>query len=172
MNAPISLPPNKAFSLLVWDVARLIRKAIDARAIELGLTSAQWHVLSTLARCEKQGESPLNQASLADLLEIEPITLSRQVDRLTASGMIERRPDPSDRRAHLLHLTEKAWPLVRAFRDVATEVLNDALAGIGEREIDSLIDALERIRANVTGKTQDTSASAAKKAGAKEGVPT
>ncbi len=171
--APITLPPNKAFSLLIWDVARLIRKAIDARAAELGLTSAQWHVLSTLARCEKRGESPPNQASLADLLDIEPITLSRQVDRLTATGLVERRPDPSDRRAHLLHLTDKAWPLVHAFRDVATEVLNDALAGISESEIDALIDALERIRANVTGKTTspDTNAPTAK-ARAKEGVPT
>ncbi len=79
-----NLPPNKAFSLLVWDVARLLRKAIDARAAELGLTSAQWHVLSTLARCEKLGDSPPNQASLAELLEIEPITLEppdRQADR-------------------------------------------------------------------------------------------
>jgi DNA-binding MarR family transcriptional regulator len=172
MNAPISIPPNKAFSLLVWDVARLIRKAIDARANEVGLTSAQWHVLSTLARCAKMGESPLNQASLADLLDIEPITLSRQIDRLTAAGMIERRPDPSDRRAHLLYLTEKARPLVMAFRDVATEVLNNALAGISAREVDALIDVLERIRANVTGKTvsHDTNVPATK-AGAKEGIP-
>ena len=169
----VTPPPKKAFSLLVWDVARLIRKALDARATELDLTSAQWHVLSTLARCQKLGESPLNQASLAELLDIEPITLSRQIDRLTAAGMIERRPDPSDRRAYLLHLTEKAWPVVMAFRDIATEVLNDALAGINEREIEALTDALERIRANITGKPANSNTKVpAEKVRAKEGAPT
>jgi DNA-binding MarR family transcriptional regulator len=140
-------------------VGRLLRKAVDARAGELGLTSAQWHVLSTLARCEKMNAAPPNQAGLADLLELEPITVSRQIDRLTAAGMIERLPDPTDRRAHLLRLTEKAWPVVLQFKDLATEVLRDAMAGVSPAQIDAMIVCLERIRGNLTGKAESAETS-------------
>jgi DNA-binding MarR family transcriptional regulator len=118
------------------------------------MTSAQWHLLSTLARCEKLNQAPPNQAALAELLEIEPITLSRQIDRLTAGGLIERLPDPSDRRAYLLRLTEKAWPMVQVFKDMATEVLRGAMSGVGPAEIEAMIVSLERIRANLTGKDE------------------
>jgi MarR family transcriptional regulator for hemolysin len=164
------LTRDKAFSLLVWDVARLTRKAVDASAAEIGLTSAQWLVLSTLARCEKLNAPAPNQAGLAELLELEPITISRQIDRLTASGMIERLPHPTDRRAHLLRLTEKARPVVSQFRDIATRVLHDAMAGVLPEETEALIATLERIRANLTGDA-DT-ATTAERAGSRnrEGV--
>jgi DNA-binding MarR family transcriptional regulator len=149
-----NMTPDKKLALLLWDVSRLLRKHIDARTDELGLTSARWHVLSTVARCEKLNQAPLNQAALAEMLDIEPITLSRQIDKLTEAGLIERRADPSDRRAHLLHLTESAWPLVMAFREIATGVLSDALAGLGKREIDGLIASLEQVRGNLTGKAE------------------
>jgi MarR family transcriptional regulator for hemolysin len=148
------MTPDKIFSLLLWDVGRLLRKAVDARASEAGLTSAQWHLLSTLARCEKLNQALPNQANLAELLEIEPITLSRQIDRLTAAGMIERLSHPTDRRAHLLRLTEKAWPVVIKFKDIATEVLREAMSGIQPAEIDRMILSLERIRANLTGRAE------------------
>jgi MarR family transcriptional regulator, transcriptional regulator for hemolysin len=148
------MTPDKIFSLLMWDTGRLLRKAVDARAGEVGLTSAQWHLMSTLARCEKLNQALPNQANLAELLEIEPITLSRQIDRLTAAGMIERLPHPTDRRAHLLRLTEKAWPVVIKFKDIATEVLRDAMSGVQPAETDRMIVLLERIRANLTGKAE------------------
>src|SRR3954466_13157408 len=141
---PKKLTPDKTFSLLVWDVGRLLRKAVDARAGEVGLTSAQWHLLSTLARCEKLNQALPTQPTLAELLEIEPITLSRHIDRLTAAGMIERLPDPTDRRAHLLRLTQNAWPLVIKFKDIATEALREAMSGIQPAEIDRMIVLLER----------------------------
>jgi len=148
--------PIRMFALQVWDVSRLLRKAVDARASEAGMTSAQWHLLSTLARCEKLNQALPNQATLADLLEVEPITLSRQIDRLTALGLIERLPHPSDRRARLLRLTEKAWPLILKLKDIAGEVLRDAMSGVQPAEIDRMIAALERIRANLTGKAEPT----------------
>jgi MarR family transcriptional regulator for hemolysin len=146
------LTPEKTFALLVWDVGRLLRKAVDERAGDVGLTSAQWHVLSTLARCEKLNQAAPNQASLADLLEIEPITLSRQIDRLTAAGMIERLADPADRRAHLLRVTEKAWPLLLKFKEIAAVFLREAMAGVTAAETERMIASLDRIRANLTGK--------------------
>ena len=149
-----TLTPDKKFSLLVWDVGRLLRKSVDARAGEIGLTSAQWHLLSTLARCEKLNPVLPNQASLAELLEVEPITLSRQIDRLTTAGMIERLPHPTDRRAHLLRLTQKAWPIVLQFKDIAAEVLVGAMSGVSQQEIETMIASLERIRANLTGKVE------------------
>jgi DNA-binding MarR family transcriptional regulator len=164
------LSPDKRFSLLVWDVGRLLRKAVDARAGEVGMTSAQWHLLSTLARCQKLNQAPPNQASLADLLEIEPITLSRQIDRLTAAGMIERMPHPTDRRAHLLRLTEKAWPMVAEFKEVATEVLRTAMVGVSQDEIEAMIVSLERIHGNLTGKVGVAIEAPKAKARTKEGV--
>jgi DNA-binding MarR family transcriptional regulator len=153
--------PDKTLALLVWDVARLLRKAVDARAAEVGLTSAQWHLLSTLARCEKQNQAPPNQATLAELLEVEPITLSRHLDRLTAAGMLARHPHPADRRAFQVQLTDKAWPVVMSFRAIASEVLAGAFAGVEPAEMAAMIDALERVRANLTGKPEPLPAPAA-----------
>ncbi len=82
----------KGVGLLIHDVARLLRNRIDQRAHAVGLTSAQWRVLSVIARAEFKNEEPPNQAALADQMDLEPITLSRLVDRMEAAGMIERRP--------------------------------------------------------------------------------
>ena len=85
---------------LLHEVARLLRRRFEQNARDFGLTRSQWQVLAYLANNEG-----INQSGLADLLEIEPITLGRIVDRLQARGLIERHPDPSDRRVWLLHLT-------------------------------------------------------------------
>jgi DNA-binding MarR family transcriptional regulator len=88
---------------LLHEVARLLRRRFEQNARDSGLTRSQWQVLAYLANNEG-----INQSGLADLLEIEPITLCRIVDKLQTRGLIERRPDPSDRRAWLLHLTPAA----------------------------------------------------------------
>ena len=86
---------DRSFGFLVHDVARLFARRFNQRALLfLGLTSAQCRVLGYLARNEG-----INQAGLADLLEIKPMTLVRQLDRMEEDGWIERRPDPGDRRA-------------------------------------------------------------------------
>jgi DNA-binding MarR family transcriptional regulator len=140
--------------LLIHDVARLLRNRIDQRAQAVGLTSAQWRVLSTVARAEFRNEEAPKQATLAEVMDLEPITLSRLLDRMEAAKLIERRPDPSDRRAHRIHLQEGARPLVAKFRDVASSCLGDALAGVSEEEIDRMTDVLTRIRNNLTGKAE------------------
>jgi MarR family transcriptional regulator for hemolysin len=149
-----NMPPAKGLGLLIHDVGRLLRRLIDQRAQAVGMTSAQWRVLSAVARAEfKQEEAP-NQAAIADQMDLEPITLSRLIDRMEAAGLIERRPDPADRRAHRLYLQEGARPLVARFREIAIGCLTDALAGVSEAELDQVTDVLTRIRNNLTGKAE------------------
>jgi MarR family transcriptional regulator, transcriptional regulator for hemolysin len=157
------LYPAKGFGLLVHDVGRMLRRRIDQRAQALGLTSAQWRVLSSLARAELLNHEPLHQAALADEMDMEPITLSRLIDRMQAAHLVERRPDPGDRRAHRLFLTEAARPLVSQFRSVASECLSSALAGVSEVEIDLVTDVLTRVRANLVGRADESAPAAGTK---------
>src|SRR3546814_5681847 len=77
----------------------------------IGITGAQWRLLFTVSRNEGQ-----NQGATAELLEVEPITLCRMIDRMEDAGMVERRPDPNDRRAWRLYLTDKSRPLIEIGR--------------------------------------------------------
>src|SRR3977135_2331475 len=87
--------PRREFAFVLNDVARLLRTYADQRARRLGITRAQWAVMARLEYAEG-----LKQSELAELLDLQPITLTRLVDRLCANGLIERRADPSDRPAH------------------------------------------------------------------------
>src|SRR6202158_5259542 len=107
----------RSFVFLVHAVARLFGRRFNQRALLfLGLTRAQCRTLGYLARNEG-----INQAGLADLLEIRPMTLGRQSDRMQEAGCIERRPDPTDRRARRLFLTDKARPVLGRIWDVSSE---------------------------------------------------
>ena len=138
---------------LMNDAARLMRRDFERRARSLGLTRAQWQALFHLARNEG-----CNQATLADLLDVEPITLARVIDRLEASGLVERRPDPGDRRARLLFLGERAHPLLEELRALGAETREVALAGISEEERHQLTRLLARMRANLSGRESATAA--------------
>ena len=126
------------------ETARSIRRAFDQRAAEIGVTRSQWRVLARLKR-----ESGLRQVELAERLDMEPITLCRIVDRLAEAGLVERKPDLSDRRAWLLELTKKAEPLIKRLRGVAHDLSVDATNGIEDSELVKLQSQLARIRANV-----------------------
>jgi len=132
---------------LLNDAARLMRKDFERRTRSLGLTRAQWQTLFHLARNEG-----CNQATLADLLEVEPITLARTIDRLELSGLVERRADPSDRSARLLFLGEHAHPLLEELRALGAETREIALAGISDDERTLLMTFLTKMRANLTGR--------------------
>jgi DNA-binding MarR family transcriptional regulator len=138
--------PSRTLGFVLNDVARLMRKRFEqrARAATLGLTRAQAAVLAYLGRQEG-----INQAALAQLLELEPITLARLLDRLQAAGLIERRSDPKDRRAHLLYLTAAAYPLLDRIFALAAEVREDALAGVSEADRGRLLDLLIEMKANL-----------------------
>ena len=130
---------------LVSDVSRLLRRRFDARARLIGVTRAQWRVLTTLSRVEG-----INQGGLADRLEVEPITLCRMIDRLEEAGHVERRRDPTDRRAWRIYLTDKSRPLLDKLHVVADGLLDDALAGIDDHSRTLFSETLQRIRDNLT----------------------
>jgi DNA-binding MarR family transcriptional regulator len=141
MDEP-ALPISLGF--LLSDSARLMRRHFDQRARGLGLTRAQWQVLAYLARHEG-----INQVGLADLLDLEPITLCRLVDRMEEGGWVTRRPDPGDRRARLLFMTEKAKPVIVQMRGLAEEIYAEAQAGMSEADKSQLICLLAHVRANL-----------------------
>ncbi len=136
--------PARQLAFELHDAARLLRTYSDQRARELNTTRAQWAVLSRLQRCEGA-----KQSELAEALDIAPITLGRLVDKLDAAGLVERRADPADRRAHRLYLTEKAAPALRALGALAEDVMGRALAGLDEDAIRTILDGLATIKANL-----------------------
>lgn len=137
---------DRSFGFLVHDVARLFGHRFNQRALLfLGLTRAQCKVLGYLARNEG-----INQAGLADLLEIKPMTLVRQIDRMEEDGWIERRPQPGDRRARRLVLTDKARPILACILDLSNEVRTEAFAGLSRDEGQRLMDLLRRVHANLS----------------------
>jgi MarR family transcriptional regulator, transcriptional regulator for hemolysin len=150
--------PSRTLGFVINDVARLMRKRFEqrARAASLGLTRAQAAVLANLARQEG-----INQAALAQILELEPITLARLLDRLQAAELIERRADPKDRRAHLLYLKEAAYPLLDRIFALAAEVREDALAGVAEADRDRLLEVLIEMKGNLIARAVEVEAAAA-----------
>jgi MarR family transcriptional regulator for hemolysin len=136
--------PERSFGYVLFETARLLSKRFDQLARTLGLTRAQCQVLSRLALHEG-----INQAGLAELLELEPISLARCLDRMEQAGWVERRLDPADRRARLLYMTAKARPLFDQILQLAYEVRMEALVGLGEDERDRLLDMLQHVRANM-----------------------
>jgi DNA-binding MarR family transcriptional regulator len=130
---------------MVAQVARLMRRSFDERARKIGVTRPQWQVLSLLLRHEG-----INQGGLADILEVEPITLGRMIDRLQEAELVERRPDPADRRAWRLFITAKGIALFDQLMPYANETFEIALDGIAEHDRDKLMEMLMKIRANLT----------------------
>lgn len=129
---------------LMADVSRLMRRRFDERARSSGATGPQWRTLKMLERHEG-----LNQGQLAELLEVEPITCCRMIDRLEEAELVERRRDPADRRAWRIYLTDKARPVLTELHDVASEMIEAALHGFDPAQRDQLIAALALIRSNV-----------------------
>jgi MarR family transcriptional regulator, transcriptional regulator for hemolysin len=136
-------PPTLAF--LLHDVARLLKKRLEQNSRGSGLTRSQWQILAYLAQNEG-----INQKGLAELLEIEPITLGRILDKLETLGLIERRPHPTDRRTWLLHLVEAARPKLVQIRELGDVTHREALAGVSEDDGQCLLKTLEAMKANLT----------------------
>jgi DNA-binding MarR family transcriptional regulator len=137
------------------ETARAIRRAFDQRAADMGVTRSQWRVLARLKR-----QPSLRQVELADILEVEPITLCRIVDRLEEAGLVERQPDPSDRRAWRLALTEKAQPVISSLRAVAATLADEAFGGLTGSDVDAFRRDLLKIRANLSTTNEKNRASA------------
>lgn len=136
---------------ILAEVSRLMRRSFDEKARSIGVTRSQWQVLSLLRRNEGS-----KQAALAELMDVEPITLCRIIDRLEEAGLVERRRDPADRRAWHLYQTDKARDLQSELLPLGEAVMDAALEGIGERERQSLRRSLEKLRANLSRRTGES----------------
>ncbi len=135
---------NALLGAVVHDVARLWRKRFEQRAASLGFTRAQWQVLLFVSRNEG-----IHQAGLAELMDVEPITLVRILDRLEARGLVERRQHPKDRRVWLLHLTPEAGPSLKLLLRIGDAARAEALAGLSPADQERLGDMLVRMKANL-----------------------
>jgi len=144
MAAMLGEDLSRNFGFLLHDVARLMRTAYDRRIRRLGLTRAQWWVLTHLYR-----GNGVTQSELAETLEIEPPSLGRLLDRLEAKGWVRREHDAKDRRVWRVHLTEEVEPALRTMRTIAAELRRDALAGISAAERERFVDTLLAIKENL-----------------------
>lgn len=131
------------------DNSRQLRRLFDERVRGLGITGPQARLLLSLERHPNE-----NQAFYAERLEIEPITLTRIVDRLEDAGWVERQADPADRRARILHLTEKSRGIVARLRDSAELMFEEVLDGLAPAEREVFAAMLERIAANLIAARQ------------------
>ena len=136
---------------LLHDVGRHLRLDADRRAACYGLTRAQWVILFRLNR-----QPGLTQKELAELLEVEPITVARLIDRLEERGMVERRADPGDRRVWRLHLLPPARPVLDDMLRERAAILARTTFGLDAETIATVVDALCRIKANVIAGAEGT----------------
>ena len=151
-----SVDANFLFTL--GELQRLIRAYADREAGRFGITRAQWAVLAKVERSEG-----MKQTELAELLEMQPITLTRLIDKLCDAGWIERRSDAADRRVNRLYLRKAGRALLGKMSGLKSELTATALEGINPADAHRLLTHLEQIKENVRNAVQNTSSSQFKK---------
>lgn len=152
---------TSTLGFLLHDATRLIRRRFELRGQAFGLSSAQWRLMVHLVR-----EGAASQARIAELLEIEPISVSRLVDRMEQAGWVERGTDPNDRRVRLLRPSEKAMGAFAEVKAVAGEIYEEALSGLSADERDILMRGLATVAANLAQTDCSDNATAEKKGSA------
>jgi MarR family transcriptional regulator, transcriptional regulator for hemolysin len=148
------------FLFLLYDVARTMRTRADQRARTRGMTRAQWVILARLER-----QPGLSQNEMAAIVEVEPITIARLVDRLEARGLVERKADPRDRRVWRLHLKPAATPILRDIAKYRTELHDLITAGMDPAMQKTITDGLLQMKANLAAEARAASEARAAKAG-------
>jgi len=143
------LPQKESLGFLLADAMRLTRRVASKRFEAHQMTLAQAKALMGVWR--QQG---IRQVDLADQMEIQPITLARLLDQLSASGLIERRQDPNDRRAFQLFLTPAANPALQMISEASRLLQSQALAGLTGAEVATLFRALNKVRENLSASTR------------------
>jgi len=143
-------PLRREFMFQLVETSRLLRTYVDQRARQHGTTRAQWGVMSRLRRQEG-----LNQAALAEQMDLQPISLARLLDRLQGQNLIERREDPADRRAYRLYLTPEGRVLVDDLDEVRTAIAQEVLGGVEEGSILSALETLATIREQTRAQRED-----------------
>jgi MarR family transcriptional regulator for hemolysin len=135
------IPVSREIAISIIDVARMLKTYADQRARQFGISRAQWTVLMRLDRFEG-----LKQSELAEVLDLQPISLTRLLDRLAENGLIERRPDPNDRRANRLYLTPAARPLLKQLSELGEDMMTTVLDKIDEPARAHLLSDLDTIK--------------------------
>jgi DNA-binding MarR family transcriptional regulator len=146
-------PPDFDHNLgfLIPDISRMMVMDFNKHAEKEGLTSRQWRTLAELFR-----EEGLNQGTLADALDVQPITMTRIVDRLEEAGWVERRPDPNDRRAVTLHSTDKAGPLHEKLWRAGLKGMDALMSDIPDEHRKILFESLLSIKEKLATRLNDT----------------
>src|ERR1044072_7047278 len=137
-------PFKREFPFMIMDVARLLKTYADQRARQFGISRAQWAVLARIDRNEG-----LKQSELAEMLDLQPISLTRLLDRLADNGLIERRADPNDRRADRLYLKPAARPLLDRLSDLGADMMETVLDGISPTSIERMLKELGAVKNNL-----------------------
>jgi DNA-binding MarR family transcriptional regulator len=139
-----SKSPDRGLGFLLADCSRLLRRDFDRRVRDLGMTQAQWRALGRLSR-----EEGINQTTLAERLEIKPITLTRLIDRMEAAGWVRRAADATDRRAIRLFLTPRSKPILEELQKRADSTLAAVTVGISASARRQLMATLEQLKLNL-----------------------
>jgi MarR family transcriptional regulator, transcriptional regulator for hemolysin len=137
-------PTTREIAVTLMDVARMLRTYADQRARQFGISRAQWVVLIRLDRSEG-----LKQSELAEILDLQPISLTRLLDRLAENGLIERRADPNDRRANRLYLTPAARPLIEQLGKLGLDMMETVLDGLDGKANERLLRDLALMKDNL-----------------------
>ena len=146
------------FLFTLGEVQRMMRAYADRQAARYGITRAQWAVLAKVERAEG-----LKQSELAEQMEMQPITLTRLIDKLCDNGWIERRGDENDRRVNRLYLKKAARPLLGKLAGLRSELTATALDGIPPADAQRLLAQLETIKENVRSAVQNPPGEASRK---------
>lgn len=144
MREDVTQAPGQSLGFLLNDVARLMRRNFNRRVQKLGLTQAQWQVIAYLMH-----NAGMRQTDLAAVLEVQPISVARLIDRMAAAGWVERRPDPNDRRAVNLYLTSKAEPIAHELRAAGAAVREKTTRGLTPEQTALLYECLQEMRRNL-----------------------
>ena len=139
---------DRDLQIQLHDVARMLRTRFDRWARNYGLTRAQGVILARLHR-----QPGISQIELAAICEVEPITVGRLVDRLEARGLIERRPDPADRRIKRLHLLPAASPIIAKIDAYRSELGDYLLDGVSAKERETVVRVLSHMKNKLTMET-------------------
>ena len=137
--------PHRSLGFLLIDAARLLRRRFEQESRDIEMTGAQLQIVARLAKSEG-----ISQGALAGLLDLEPMTLCRHVDRMVAADLVERRQDPHDRRARQLFTTPKSRALLEPMRARASAVFDQATQGLSSDQREALLDALETLIGNLS----------------------
>ena len=138
------MPIQREIAVNLMDVARMLRTYADQRARQFGISRAQWVVLIRLDRSEG-----LKQSELAEILDLQPISLTRLLDRLAENGLIERRADPNDRRANRLYLTPAARPVLEQLATLGLGMMETVLDGLDGKANERLLRDLTLMKDNL-----------------------